>query len=114
MCGAAMERCGSSVPTKGKLHRGRRGPRRNDADPTVAARLPAMAAGPHRARWRLKIQAQPEVEAIEIAIDLKPLVIGFEHDMRRRVEIRSDAPHPIVILRPIAVVARRRGKRHRT
>ena len=53
----------------------------------------------------LESQAHAKIEAVEIAIGLKPLVVDLEHDMRRRVEIRADRRHPIVILRPVAVVA---------
>src|ERR1700679_3832898 len=47
-----------------------------------------------RAGERSERQAQPQVEAGEVLIELEPLIVGFEDQVRRHVEIGAHGPHP--------------------
>jgi FAD:protein FMN transferase len=69
------------------------------------ARVLQLAPRPERVRGISERQAQPQIEAGEVLVEVEPLIVGFENQVRRHVEIGTHGPHPVPVDGPVSVIA---------
>src|SRR5215472_8605294 len=51
-------------------------------------------------RTRSEVEAQSQIDASEVAVDVKGLIVGLQHHVRVEVETRAEGPDRITRLRP--------------